>query len=348
MKKLPAIIFCTIIAILIIIADADNTRSGDEVITYGMANSYYQGWMLSNGRVGDYLKNRIIDDDVKTTMHNLLRAGNDVLKNRSQAEYFSYPRPKESGWYTQSEIKDWFTISEKEKFSYASTYVNALSDNANSFLYNALVHTISSFAGEYGDSKWCAFSINIFFVCAIYWLMAKISGLFGLNGIWSYIPGLFWGISYSCIYETTNYRAYIMSMFWATLLLYVHKQFWDNYKTEKCRKECIKIWIVYLIGYISHYTMGIWLCVLGANTLIYLVLSSGSDKRKYILHYVLTDVLAVGCGLLLAPLSLVGLLSKLLNQISNGDGGGGFKGVLENIFDQIRMNVFYNSITQLN
>ncbi len=103
MKNLPGIMLCFIIVMLIIIADVDNTMSGDEVIAYGMANSYYKGWMLSNGRVGDYLKNRIIDNDINTTLDNLFKAGKDVLENRSQAEYFSYPRPKESGWYTQSE-----------------------------------------------------------------------------------------------------------------------------------------------------------------------------------------------------------------------------------------------------
>ena len=41
----------------------DNHLSGDEVITYSMANSP-KGWMLSEGRVVEYLKDKIFDRNI--------------------------------------------------------------------------------------------------------------------------------------------------------------------------------------------------------------------------------------------------------------------------------------------
>ena len=38
----------------------DTYLSGDEIVTYGMANSSSGGWMLSTGRVAAYLENEII------------------------------------------------------------------------------------------------------------------------------------------------------------------------------------------------------------------------------------------------------------------------------------------------
>ena len=77
----------------------DRYLVGDEVVTYGMANSTDKGWMLSTGRIRAYFEDEILTDSVAQTIQNIAAFGMDLAKNRRGAAYFSYPRPEECGWY---------------------------------------------------------------------------------------------------------------------------------------------------------------------------------------------------------------------------------------------------------
>mgnify|MGYP006987522207 FL=1 len=108
---------------------------GDEVVTYGMANSTSQGWMLSTGRIRAYFEDEILTDSAQQTMKNIVTFGKDLAENRRGAAYFSYPRPGESGWYGKKQISDWFSIGKNERFHLGDVYLNAMGDDANSYLY---------------------------------------------------------------------------------------------------------------------------------------------------------------------------------------------------------------------
>ena len=112
----------------------DRYLVGDEVVTYGMANSTDKGWMLSTGRIRAYFEDEILTDSVAQTIQNIAAFGMDLAKNRRGAAYFSYPRPEECGWYGKEQISDWFSIREDERLHLGDVYLNAMGDDANSCL----------------------------------------------------------------------------------------------------------------------------------------------------------------------------------------------------------------------
>ena len=104
----------------------DRYLVGDEVVTYGMANSTDKGWMLSTGRIRAYFEDEILTDSVAQTIQNIAAFGMDLAKNRRGAAYFSYPRPEECGWYGKEQISDWFSIREDERLHLGDVYLNAM------------------------------------------------------------------------------------------------------------------------------------------------------------------------------------------------------------------------------
>lgn len=69
----------------------DRYLVGDEVVTYGMANSTDKGWMLSTGRIRAYFEDEILTDSVAQTIQNIAAFGMDLAKNRRGAAYFLIP-----------------------------------------------------------------------------------------------------------------------------------------------------------------------------------------------------------------------------------------------------------------
>ena len=106
-KRLKTIRICLVCVIFFVITlsavlmKMDHYVTGDEVITYSMANSYKKGWMFSSGRVVEYLKNEVVTDSIGGTSANTIAFVKDLLGNFRSARYFTYPRPNETGWYSQ-------------------------------------------------------------------------------------------------------------------------------------------------------------------------------------------------------------------------------------------------------
>ena len=140
---------------------------GDEVVTYGMANSTDKGWMLSTGRIRAYFEDEILTDSVAQTIQNIAAFGMDLAKNRRGAAYFSYPRPEECGWYGKEQISDWFSIREDERLHLGDVYLNAMGDDANSYLYYELVHLSGSLFPAISATKWSAFLVNAVALVAV-------------------------------------------------------------------------------------------------------------------------------------------------------------------------------------
>lgn len=61
----------------------DRYLVGDEVVTYGMANSTDKGWMLSTGRIRAYFEDEILTDSVAQTIQNIAAFGMDLAKKQA-------------------------------------------------------------------------------------------------------------------------------------------------------------------------------------------------------------------------------------------------------------------------
>lgn len=288
---------------------------GDEVVTYGMANSTDKGWMLSTGRIRAYFEDEILTDSVAQTIQNIAAFGMDLAKNRRGAAYFSYPRPEECGWYGKEQISDWFSIREDERLHLGDVYLNAMGDDANSYLYYELVHLSGSLFPAISATKWSAFLVNAVALVAVLLLLYGIAGYFTADTKRQLLVCLLFGCSVGCLDLSTYLRAYMLAMAFQLALLLVHLKLYQAMRDgmEKAvRRDIAGLLVLYPLGYIAHYTTGVWAVVLGIATLVWLKKKlTGQERKKNTRRYLICGILAVGIGILLDPMSVLGLFSKL-------------------------------------
>ena len=293
----------------------DRYLVGDEVVTYGMANSTDKGWMLSTGRIRAYFEDEILTDSVAQTIQNIAAFGMDLAKNRRGAAYFSYPRPQECGWYGKEQISDWFSICEDERFHLGDVYLNAMGDDANSYLYYELVHLSGSLFPAISATKWSAFLVNAVALVAVLLLLYGIAGYFTADTKRQLLVCLLFGCSVGCLDLSTYLRAYMLAMAFQLALLLVHLKLYQAMRDgmEKAvRRDIAGLLVLYPLGYIAHYTTGVWAVVLGIATLVWLKKNlTGQERKKNTRRYLICGILAVGIGILLDPMSVLGLFSKL-------------------------------------
>ena len=293
----------------------DRYLVGDEVVTYGMANSTDKGWMLSTGRIRAYFEDEILTDSVAQTIQNIAAFGMDLAKNRRGAAYLSYPRPEECGWYGKEQISDWFSIREDERFHLGDVYLNAMGDDANSYLYYELVHLSGSLFPAISATKWSAFLVNAVAHVAVLLLLYGIAGYFTADTKRQLLVCLLFGCSVGCLDLSTYLRAYMLAMAFQLALLLVHLKLYQAMRDgmEKAvRRDIAGLLVLYPLGYIAHYTTGVWAVVLGIATLVWLKKNlTGQERKKNTRRYLICGILAVGIGILLDPMSVLGLFSKL-------------------------------------
>ena len=293
----------------------DRYLVGDEVVTYGMANSTDKGWMLSTGRIRAYFEDEILTDSVAQTIQNIAAFGMDLAKNRRGAAYFSYPRPEECGWYGKEQISDWFSIREDERLHLGDVYLNAMGDDANSYLYYELVHLSGSLFPAISATKWSAFLVNAVALVAVLLLLYGIAGYFTADTKRQLLVCLLFGCSVGCLDLSTYLRAYMLAMAFQLALLLVHLKLYQAMRDgmEKAvRRDIAGLLVLYPLGYIAHYTTGVWAVVPGIATLVWLKKNlTGQERKKNTRRYLICGILAVGIGILLDPMSVLGLFSKL-------------------------------------
>lgn len=293
----------------------DRYLVGDEVVTYGMANSTDKGWMLSTGRIRAYFEDEILTDSVAQTIQNIAAFGMDLAKNRRGAAYFSYPRPEECGWYGKEQISNWFSIREDERLHLGDVYLNAMGDDANSYLYYELVHLSGSLFPAISATKWSAFLVNAVALVAVLLLLYGIAGYFTADTKRQLLVCLLFGCSVGCLDLSTYLRAYMLAMAFQLALLLVHLKLYQAMRDgmEKAvRRDIAGLLVLYPLGYIAHYTTGVWAVVLGIATLVWLKKNlTGQERKKNTRRYLICGILAVGIGILLDPMSVLGLFSKL-------------------------------------
>ena len=134
-KKLMILAIVLLLLVPVFYMGIDEFLSGDEVVTYSMANNDEAGFVFSEGRISEYLSNEVFNNDDKEMISKIFDMGLDVIKNRSRAQILNYPRNPEVRLYSGDEISDWFQKRNYERFNIGTTWLHSLSDDGNSWLY---------------------------------------------------------------------------------------------------------------------------------------------------------------------------------------------------------------------
>lgn len=287
--------------------------SGDEVITYSMANNDNGGFVFSEGRVASYIKNEIIDDSISGTIINLKNFALDIVKNKKSACFFQYARNPEIATYLNSEINDWFSKRKDETFNIGTTWLYSLSDDANSYLYYCLLNFVSSLFVGISGTKWVGFILN--YVCFLICLFEifRISKSIGMSEAKSMVASVIWGTSVVTLTTVTYIRTYICATAFALLMIQLHVNLIKKIKADSnyCFGKYL-IWIIvaYVFSYIAHYTNAIVLCSLAFIMFIFMI--KYRVKVKGIVLYCFGIFIAIGLGIVADPTSVLGLASKLV------------------------------------
>ena len=147
----------------------DSYVIGDEIISYSIANNDKGGFVFSEGRVAAYVKNEIAGETLSDTMNNIVSFVTDIVKNKTSADFFVYPRNPEVQLFSKEEIACWMQKNSDEFFNIGTTWLYSLSDDANSYLYYCLLNVSSSLFPNLSSTKWIGFFVNYLFyiICLI-------------------------------------------------------------------------------------------------------------------------------------------------------------------------------------
>lgn len=330
MKIKRAIQLTTIIGLLLTLIlpflamEYDTYITGDEVITYSMANNDKGGFVFSKGRVASYIENEIFDETFSDTIINFKNFVIDILRNKKSALFFQYEREPEVAVYSNSEIKDWFSKRKDERFNIGTTWIHSLSDDANSYLYYCLLNFVSSLFIGISGTKWVGFILNYLFFVFCLLEIFRLSRTIGMSEMKSIVACVIWGTSVVTVTTVTYIRAYICATAFALLLIQLYVNLFKKIKNDihyRFGKDLIWIIVVYVFSYITHYTNAIVLGSLAFVLLLFLIKKRLKIKR--IVLYCFGTVATIGLGIAADPTSVVGLASKFLaasgSNISSGE-----------------------------
>ena len=313
----------------------DTYRTGDEIITYGMANEPEQGWMFSKGRIRTYLDTEIFGDGIGSVPGNVIKAAGDVLRNKKQAAFFQMERPSETGWYTGEQMRDYLAITEGEAFRPGQIYLNGMGDDANSFLYYLLLHLVSSILPGISAGKWTGFLLNLICMAGALILLERIAAYFVEKKETRILILLAYACSSAAVGVFTNIRPYALTLVLQEALLLAHLKMLYMLQRNgvSVAKKYIKRLIpLYVLGYVAHYTTGIWAVCLALYTLV-----NAKGEKEFARSYLTTGILAVFLGICVDPMSVLGLLSKL-----KGTGSSGLVSIYAEMFKAFVKGVFGN------
>ncbi len=294
----------------------DSFFTGDEVVTYSMANNAEGGFVFSQGRISDYLSSEVFNKDGRSLASKLFDVGSDVLKNKGNAKILNFPRDPEVRLYTGDEINDWFQKRDYERFNIGTTWLHSLSDDGNSWLYYSLVNLSSSLFMGISATKWSAFLVNIIFHALTLLVLLKIGRELGNDSRQNIGMLVFYGASFEVLTRTvTNLRPYTVGSFFATLLVLMIMSLYEKVISDENSfgKSIPVIILIYGIGYVSHYTVGAVFASFGIALLVFMLVGKHKDVGKILL----TGIVGILFGIFLSPDSIIGVLKKF---VANGGG----------------------------
>ncbi len=321
-KWINVVLLFFVMTVPLVLEIQDHAITGDEVVTYSMANNSDGGFVFSEGRVASYLKEYVFSDYVGTTLSNLITEVKDVLVNRKNARFFTYAPDSETRYYTHDEMKDWFEKREYERFNLGDTWLFSQSDDANSYLYYCFLNAVSSIITPISGTKWIGFILNYVLYGLLLFSVFHMTQCFKMEKTYGLTVTLLIGLSYEILKRLIYFRPYILAMIFVIWIAIYHLRLWDIVITEpeSLRNYHYAVLIpLMMLAYISHYTTAIVLASFSLVTIFLLVRQKRvSVLWKYIGFCLLSGLLAI----LIDPVSLAGLLSKFTS--GSGSSSGSF------------------------
>ncbi len=296
----------------------------DEVLSYQLANSEYNPFIITNkpvGRLAQFMSDEIQGDTLWQTAGNLWRTAMDVVRNGSgsklmQSKAVEYP---EAVWFSRQQFVDYMTVNESDGFNPLSAYLGAQADTHPPLYYMALHTACALVPGS--ASPVIAGCLNILLLLGTCVLMMKLFGYLEQKGIFSKNWGLLLGMAASLLYGLSAggistvllARMYGLTTLFAVWSFYLHVKLCFE---GGLRKRYIALAVITAAGFLSQYFF-VFYCI--PLALVTVVLLAVSQRRKEIWRYVATMVGAAASGVGCFPFCIPDLFSSTMgNSVTGG------------------------------
>ena len=306
------VLICMILIIPVVLEVNDHTITGDEVVTYSMANNSDGGFVFSEGRVASYLKAHVFSDSLAETFSNIITEAKDVIQNRKNARFFTYMPDSEVHYYTHDEMLDWFEKRDYERFNLGDTWLFSQSDDANSYLYYCLLNVVSSLFTPISSTKWSGFILNYLLYLLLLYSIFQLTKHLKIDRSAGLLMTFLIGMSYEVLTKLIYIRSYVLATILVVWIAIYHIDLWNHTLSEENstnrRFPYVSIIPLMMCAYISHYTTSIVMASFGFISVVFL---AKRKKAKELGVYIGTCLLAGVLSIVIDPVSIAGLLSKV-------------------------------------
>ncbi len=197
-------------------------------------------------------------------------------------------------WHTNDYFYEYLEINEDEVEDFTPVYENQKND-VHPPLYYLLLRTFNNFSID-NFTIWFAIALNVILfiisMCLVYLIGKKIFKNEKYTLLLCFIVGFNIGIIQMAIYI----RMYQLLILCGLLLLYWHLCYGNKEKLEF--KDCLKLSLIVVAGFLTHYYFIIFLATL---YLVYFIQRIRDKKFKNLIKYTLSLILAVAIATVIFP-----------------------------------------------
>ncbi len=284
----------------------------DEIYSYGLANSEYLPFMHFGEHsydVKDWMKEYGAGESFADLFRNLSKD----LQILKEADFDIYATPlyrdyllaqqnsadtKTTTWVDGEDYLHYIAVSPENTFNYASVYYNQRGDVHPPFFYLVLHTVCSVFQGSF--SKWYGLAINMIFMLLTLWVLCKLCNKLFNNKVLTLTILAMYGLSSGFMTTAMYIRMYAILTFFVVLSCYMHLQAMDK-GFELSKKEYLKLAVVTLLGFYTHYYYVIYAIGMATVCCVYMLCNK---YWKYVLKYIFTMAGSAILGICIWPFAI--------------------------------------------
>lgn len=262
---------------------------GDEIWSYGLANSYYKPFLFM--REGVPVSDITVDD----------------LVNYNE-------------WLDGSVFKNYITVQEGERFAYGSVFSNQSLDYHPPFFY-MILHTISSFFPNRFSFLY-GFVINCVCLVLTTLFLFKLSALMTEDGVKALVPTALYAASSGALSTYIFIRQYSLLTALLMMTVYFTASFFYRLRREgECRLTAVIP--IAVTSFLAFFTQYLGVVFVGAFTAVICLWLLFHKKIKEMLVYGGSELAALGLMFAIFPAAVRQIVSV------SGDSTGSISGIVE-------------------
>lgn len=198
-----------------------------------------------------------------------------------------------NSWHTGDYYRDYFVITEDEKFDVAGTYNSIAKGDPHPPLYYILMEITCSLFSVNRFTKWSGIGFNLFFYLLTLFMLYKTADRITGERTAGLAACLIYSLTSGAISSVIFIRMYMMLAFAAVTFFYVHVMLWDKLNSPEEKpmgKAFAALFISALFGILTQYYFLIYAFFVCAFMALYLLIKK---KWGFFMRYAGTMIAAL-------------------------------------------------------